>query len=157
MTATVDILEDCSASWLPDRLLAEKWLNAALTISGQATAANICLRFVEEEESQRLNREFRDKDSATNVLSFPAGLSDSIALQMDEIPLGDIAICPAIVEREASAQAKELQSHWAHLLIHGVLHLLGYDHQTGDEAETMENMEITALESLGIANPYLIG
>ncbi len=157
MTATIDILEDCSASWLPDHQLTEKWLSAALTLSGQTTAVNISLRFVDEEESQRLNREFRDKDSATNVLSFPAELPDSIAQQMDEIPLGDIAICPAIVEKEALAQGKELQSHWAHLLIHGILHLLGYDHQTGDDAETMENLEISVLESLGIANPYLIG
>ncbi|MBT3531864.1 MAG: rRNA maturation RNase YbeY [Gammaproteobacteria bacterium] len=157
MTATIEILEDCNAHWLPEQQLADKWVNAALQFSNQALPVNISVRFVEEEESQRLNRKFRNKDSATNVLSFPANLPESIAQQLDELPLGDIVVCPTIVEKEASDQGKELQSHWAHLLVHGTFHLLGYDHQTTEDAESMEILEISVLESLGIANPYLIG
>lgn len=157
MTAKIEILNDCEADWIPDIQLLEKWSNAALALQEQSLPVSISLRFVDEADSRELNRQFRGNDSATNVLSFPAEFPENIAREMQELPLGDVTICPAVLEREAAEQDKELQSHWAHLLIHGVFHLLGHDHQNSEESEIMENLEISALESLGITNPYLIG
>jgi probable rRNA maturation factor len=157
MTAKIEILKDCDPQWAPDLQSVNLWCTAALDLEKQTLPVNISLRLVDEEESRGLNRQFRGKDSATNVLSFPAGFPENIAQQMQELPLGDIVICPAVVEREATEQGKDLQAHWAHLLIHGVFHLIGYDHQNSDDAEIMENLEISALENLGITNPYLIG
>ncbi len=112
---------------------------------------------MEQAEIQRLNREFRGKDSPTNVLSFPSQMPESLAEEMENFHLGDIAICPEIVEFEAQEQSKGLEAHWAHLLIHGLLHLFDYDHQNDDEANEMENLEIQILKTLGFPDPYLIG
>ncbi len=106
--------------------------------------------------SQSLNNEFRGKNSATNVLSFPVEFLASLKQQLDCFPLGDIVICPHIVEREATQQEKELSAHWAHLMIHGLFHLLGYQHDLDRDAEKMESLETKALERLGFPNPYLV-
>ena len=106
---------------------------------------------VDEAEGRELNRTWRQKDYATNVLSFPADVPDELL----DIPLlGDLVICVAVVEREAAEQGKELEAHWAHLVIHGCLHLLGYDHIDDDEAEEMETLEQTLLAELGHPDPY---
>lgn len=106
----------------------------------------------DDEFLQRFNAQYRGKDHPTNVLSFPADKSVEFADNIDN--LGDILISLSTLEWEATEQGKSLESHFKHMLIHGVLHLLGYDHQADDEAEKMENLEITILQSLGIENPY---
>ena len=107
------------------------------------------LSFISKKTIKELNSEFLKKDKPTNVLSFPStGLSFG-----DEI-LGDIAICPAIIKKEAAVQNKEEQDHLSHLIIHSLLHLAGYDHQEADSAKQMESLEVKALKKLGIANPY---
>jgi probable rRNA maturation factor len=112
--------------------------------------AQLTIRITDEAEIQELNRTYRHKDKPTNVLSFPFEAPPGV-----EIPLlGDIIICAAVVAREAGEQGKPLQAHWAHMVIHGTLHLLGYDHIDETEAEQMEGLEITLLAGLGYANPY---
>jgi probable rRNA maturation factor len=112
----------------------------------------VSLRMVGAAESRKLNREWRDEDHATNILSFPAGEMPEMA---GELPtLGDLVICVPIVKREAQQQGKRVDAHWAHLVIHGVLHLLGYDHEVERDAQLMEACEVAILDSLGFANPY---
>lgn len=110
----------------------------------------ITVRIVDSAESQSLNRDYRGKDKPTNVLSFPSDLPDFVQSPL----LGDLVICHALVEEEANAQGKSLHHHYAHLVIHGTLHLLGFDHIDNDEAETMEKHEIVFLSQLGIDDPY---
>lgn len=132
----------------------------------------VSIRFADAAESQQLNTTYRGRAKPTNVLSFPVvdeaeqwlpafantePLGDENALGLGRlILLGDLVLCPSIVENEASEQKKSLEDHWAHLLIHGLLHLLGFDHIGEDDAEEMESLEIEALRSLGIPNPYLL-
>lgn len=115
------------------------------------------IRYVEAEESRSLNAQFRDKDRPTNVLSFPAS-ENPAALEVlpgsTQPYLGDLVICPAVVEREAAEQGKSRRAHHAHMVVHGILHLLGYDHLTPAEAEQMEAIEIRTLASLGYPDPY---
>jgi probable rRNA maturation factor len=112
--------------------------------------AELAIRIVDADEGRALNRDYRGKDYATNVLSFPAELPPGVQLPL----LGDLAICAPVVQREALEQGKREKDHWAHLTVHGVLHLLGYDHLADDEAETMEALERRILAGLSIANPY---
>ena len=157
MKLKVDIANDCRSHWSPDNKSCKKWLGSALQCAGHEAPGNISLRFVDECEITELNSRYRGKAASTNVLSFPAALPAAITGQLDDEPLGDIVICPQVVEAEASSQGKALEAHWAHLLVHGCLHLLGYDHEAEEQARNMENLEIRALESLGFENPYLIG
>ena len=119
-----------------------KWAKQALR-----TDAEIALRVVDEDEGRMLNREYRGKDYATNVLTFP--LADEPLL------MGDIVLCAPVVAREAEAQQKPLLAHYAHLTVHGVLHLQGYDHETDAEAVQMENLETEIITQMGYADPYL--
>lgn len=114
-------------------------------------ASELVIRVVNANESQKLNKTFRDKDYPTNVLSFPADI------QLPEGPtiLGDIAICLPVVKREADEQSKRFDQHFAHMVVHGCLHLMGYDHEDEDDADQMEAKEIGILENLGYPNPYL--
>ena len=121
----------------------KKWVNAAIRVETEVT-----IRFVDEEEGRMLNSAYRGKDYATNVLTFP--LSEEPHL------MGDIIICTPVVAQEAKAQSKSLEEHYAHLTVHGVLHLHGYDHETEEQAALMESIEVTTLQNLGYANPYLI-
>jgi probable rRNA maturation factor len=118
------------------------WIKHALTCD-----AEIAVRLVGSEEGQALNLTYRGKDYATNVLTFPLN---------DDPLMGDIVLCVPVVEAEAAAQNKSLEAHYAHLIIHGVLHLQGYDHESDEEAEAMEALEITLVTRLGYTNPYLI-
>ncbi|MCF4837249.1 rRNA maturation RNase YbeY, partial [Acinetobacter baumannii] len=105
--------------------------------------------------SHQLNLQYREKDKPTNVLSFPSDIPEEVLPMLDALPLGDLVICIPVVLQEALEQKKTAQNHFAHLLVHGVLHLLGYDHETSDEdAEEMEGLEIEILAKLNIANPY---
>lgn len=108
------------------------------------------LRLVDEPEGRDLNRRWRGRDYATNVLSFPADLPEGAGIQL----LGDIVICAPVVAREAAEQGKSVHAHFAHLLIHGILHLRGFDHMSPQQAEVMEAREIRLLADLGIGNPY---
>lgn len=119
-------------------------------VSHECGAEELLIRLVGKEESRRLNAQFRNMDKPTNVLSFPADLPPEIKLPL----LGDIVICANLVGSEAAEQGKSLESHWAHLTIHGILHLLGYDHQNEKAAAKMESLESYILKSLGYPDPY---
>ncbi|WP_060509491.1 rRNA maturation RNase YbeY [Pseudomonas sp. NBRC 111124] len=133
----------------PDDAAFRRWCELALR---QRTAdSEMTIRLVDETEGRELNHTYRHKDYATNVLSFPADVPDDLL----DIPLlGDLVICVPVVEREAAEQGKALEAHWAHLVIHGCLHLLGYDHIDDDEAEEMEALERELLAELGHPDPY---
>ena len=121
--------------------------------------ATVSLRIVGAVESRRLNREWRGKDKSTNVLSFPAG--DVLSFPAGDVlsedgayTLGDLAICAQVVAREAKQQHKKPDAHWAHMVIHGVFHLLGYDHEISRDAKIMEALEAKTMQQLGFADPY---
>ncbi len=126
----------------------QQWVDLAL--AGQTTDHEIVIRLVDESESAGLNEQYRQKQGATNILSFP--FEKPVGIELDL--LGDLVICVPVVNTEAAQQNKRLFDHWAHITIHGVLHLLGYDHSEDDDAEQMESLEIQLLHSLHIANPY---
>jgi probable rRNA maturation factor len=132
----------------PDQQQIQLWVDAALEDYDQDT--EIVVRIVDEQESAELNEQYRHKSGPTNILSFPVDLPEGIELDL----LGDLVICAPVVEKEALEQGKILEHHWAHIIVHGVLHLLGYDHIDDDEAELMENKEIAILNMLQINNPY---
>ena len=132
---------------LPPEEAFQAWVRAALESREEA---ELTVRIVDRAESRELNRTYRNKDTETNVLSFPAELPGGIDLPL----LGDIVICAPLVAEEAAAQGKPERDHWAHLTVHGVLHLLGYDHLHDDEAEEMESLETRLLKSLGVPDPY---
>ena len=120
---------------------------------GRSGATEISVRIVATDEIRALNRRYRDKDQPTNVLSFPVG---DIAGLPDDVPemLGDVVVCATVVSNEARAQGKAVADHWAHMLIHGTLHLLGYDHENDYQAREMELLEAGILAEYGIADPY---
>lgn len=138
------------ASDIPSNKHFQKWVQAAL--HNKVTSAEVCIRIVDATESAALNLQYRNKKGATNVLAFPCDLPKDIVL--DPLPLGDIVICAPLVIEEATQQHKETIAHWAHLTIHGSLHLLGFDHITETDAVIMENIEITVMQQLGFNNPY---
>ncbi len=111
----------------------------------------LCIRIVDEPESQALNRDYRGRDRPTNVLSFPFEPPPGMT---GPHPLGDLAICAPVVAREAREQGKAAQAHWAHMVVHGTLHLLGYDHINDRDAEIMEALEARILQRLGFPHPY---
>jgi probable rRNA maturation factor len=147
MAITIDLQNDDSIAALPHQDQFRVWVEAALQKTYQALEQTI--RIVGEEESRLLNSRFRGKASPTNVLSFPAD-----ADYLDYDCLGDLVICAPVVEAEASAQARPVESHWAHMVVHGMLHLQGFDHQGEAEASAMEALEIKILSTLGYSNPY---
>ncbi|KWS03952.1 rRNA maturation RNase YbeY [Lysobacter capsici] len=130
-----------------------KWVAAAL--KGRIREADLAIRIVGTKEGRSLNRHYRDRDYATNVLSFPADLPEGLPKGVKLPLLGDLVICAPVVVREAREQKKPLNDHYAHLTVHGTLHLLGWDHEDEREAECMEQLEREILASLGIADPYL--
>ena len=131
---------------LPLRAQIRAWARAALDVDGPR-GGQITVRFVDEGEGRALNRDYRHKDYATNVLSFPYA--------SDPVVCGDLVICAPVVEREAAEQGKSPHAHYAHLIVHGLLHLQGYDHETGEtDALVMENHERIILSGLGYADPY---
>ena len=126
------------------------WASTALKGRTDFEEPELTIRLTDEEESQALNSEYRGKDKPTNVLSFPFEMPPGIPLEL----LGDLVICVGVVEQEAKEQEKITEAHWAHMVIHGCLHLLGYDHIKDDEAEEMEALERDLLASLGYPDPY---
>ena len=133
---------------LPSAASFRKW--AAAAAEGRIRRADLAIRLVDAKEGRALNRHYRGKDYATNVLSFPADLPEGVDLPL----LGDLVICAPVVAKEAQDQGKPLAAHYAHLTVHGVLHLLGLDHEDEREAEAMEAIERAILADLGHADPY---
>jgi len=134
----------------PSPELIRAWAKAAL--QGRRDEAELTVRIVDTNEIQQLNRDYRHQDKPTNVLSFPFETTGGVELPL----LGDVVICAAVVAREAQEQGKDAQAHWAHMVVHGVLHLLGHDHMDEQQAGEMEALEIEILQQLGINNPYLV-
>ena len=128
-----------------------RWVEAALKGARRRKASEVAIRIVDADEGQALNLLYRGRDYATNVLSFPADLPPGVDLPL----IGDLVICAPVVAREAAEHGKKPADHWAHLTVHGTLHLLGYDHIDEAEAEAMEALETRVLAGLGIADPYL--
>lgn len=148
MTIEVDIQRASEAPDQPDDDSLIRW--AALALRDKPDH-ELTIRLVDANESQALNSEYRHKDYPTNVLSFPADLPPELNIPL----LGDLVICVPVVNREAAEQGKPREAHWAHMVIHGCLHLLGHDHIEDAEAEAMEQLERQLLAELGIADPYL--
>lgn len=153
----VDVQVAVDLPGVPAEPVIRQWLERVIDHVGTGTKRDLELsvKIVDEEEGRALNRQYRNQDSATNVLSFPAS-----EVGLNEVPpglplaLGDIVICAPLVFREASDQGKKSPDHWAHLLVHGALHLLGYDHETDTEARQMETLEASILALGGVENPY---
>jgi len=145
----IDIQRVFKSEGQPDEVQIQAWVDAALEDIDQDT--EIVIRIVDEAESAQLNGQYRHKKGPTNILSFPFEAPVGIELNL----LGDLVICAPVVAREAIEQHKPLAHHWAHIIVHGVLHLLGYDHLDDDEAEQMEVKEIEILKKLNINNPYI--
>lgn len=148
MTVEVEVQRAADASDLPSEDQIDDWVNAAW--QRPESSAGVVIRIVDEEEGRRLNAEFRHKDAATNVLSFA----------YEPVPgmvpphVGDLVICAPVVTREAAEQGKTVTAHWAHMVVHGMLHLQGFDHADDTEADRMESLETLILESLGFPAPY---
>ena len=147
MSFVVDVQREVELEAISDADF-EQWVSCALT--GRKTEGEVCICIVSPEESQQLNNDYRGKDKPTNVLSFPFEAPPEIPVSL----LGDLAICADVVASEAREQGKPLRNHWAHMTIHGVLHLIGYDHIKDADAEAMEALEVEILASLDIPNPY---
>jgi probable rRNA maturation factor len=139
-------------AWAPPRRELTRWASEALGRAGVGAELGVCT--VGASESARLNARFRGKDRPTNVLSFP--LSALPGAHAGVRPLGELVICPRVLREEARAQAKTLRAHWAHLIVHGALHLAGYDHERAADARRMERREIAVLRRLGFPNPYRV-
>ncbi len=153
----VDVQVAANVSNVPTGSDIRNWLEQVIAQVGNDTSRRIeiSVKIVDEVEGRALNRQFRQKDSATNVLSFPLLDADLPELPA-ELPLamGDIVICAPVVAREASEQGKNSSDHWAHMLVHGALHLFGYDHETKSQAQEMEMLEARILAVRGVENPY---
>ncbi|HET9475162.1 MAG TPA: rRNA maturation RNase YbeY [Steroidobacteraceae bacterium] len=143
-----------SRAWAPARAHMNRW--AAVALGRRGDGREMAVRIVDSKESRELNRMWRGKDKPTNVLSFPAPEQSRRGKPQDyRLPLGDLVICAQVVRREAQRDGKQLVAHWAHMVIHGALHLAGYDHEAGRrERLRMERREIAVLRSFGIGNPY---
>jgi len=147
-TITLDLQLACDNKVLPEIEDFQRWCEAALT--PYQKPFELTIRLVNSDEGRELNHQYRGKDKATNVLSFPFEVPDGIELDL----LGDLVICVDVVEQEAIEQNKTASAHWAHMVIHGCLHLLGFDHIEDDEAEEMEALETKIITGLGFAAPY---
>lgn len=141
----IDVLTACP---VPSAETMQGW--ASVAVSGLDQPAELAIRILDEPEAAALNQQWRGKSYATNVLSFPCELPVSLPVK----PLGDIVFCAPVIIREAQEQGKSTVAHWAHLLVHGILHLSGYDHENEKDARVMENKEIAILAELGFPNPY---
>ncbi len=126
-----------------------RWARAALGARG--AGCELAVQIVGPARMRELNHRYRGKDRPTNVLSFPAAATPGVKPQ----PLGDVVICPAVLRQEARVQGKPMDAHWAHLVVHGVLHLAGFDHENDADAKRMERREIAVLRALGFPNPYV--
>ena len=153
MNVQVDVQQAADDESIPDTAFVSDWVTRAVNAATITRDSEVSVRIVGADEIHALNHEYRQKDAPTNVLSFPAGAVAGLPNDAPQ-PLGDIVICASVVRDEAEAQGKTLADHWAHMLVHGTLHLLGFDHQTDVEAAAMETLERRILSAHGIADPY---
>ena len=153
MTVQVDIQNACDDDSVPEAPTIESWVGAAVAAAGTGVDTEVSVRIVSAEEVHALNSDYRGKDKPTNVLSFPVGEVAGLPDDMPQ-PLGDIVVCAGVVRDEAREQGKAVADHWAHMLVHGTLHLLGFDHDTDSDAAAMEALETRILSDRGVANPY---
>lgn len=149
MSAILDLQIACDSPNLPSAQDIQTWLDGVFTAQN-VPENEITVRIVDAQESQALNLAYRGKDKPTNVLSFPFEAPVSMSLDL----LGDLIVCASVVAAEATEQHKELQHHWAHMIVHGTLHLLGFDHIDDDEAQQMEDLEVAILKQFSIDDPY---
>jgi probable rRNA maturation factor len=149
MAYQIDIESNSQSQLIPTLADLERWISAAL-LNQEFEDAEVSVYIVDEDEGKELNAQYRGKDYPTNVLSFPADIAEEVGVPL----LGDLVVCAPVVEREAQEQGKTLHAHWAHMLIHGTLHLLGYDHIEDDEADAMETLETQIVTGLGYPAPY---
>ena len=149
MNVALDLQVATQAEGLPSEQQFFNWLGAVL--GERDDVPEITIRLVDEAESRQLNSEYRDKERPTNVLAFPFQAPPGVEMPI----LGDLVICAPVVQREAAEQQKTVEAHWAHMVIHGALHLLGYDHIEANKAEVMEQREREILLKLGYPDPYL--
>lgn len=147
--AVIDLQVACDNGNLPAEADFKRWVEKVLA-AHEGTGNEVTVRIVTPDESQQLNHQYRGKEKPTNVLSFPFESPPELALPL----LGDLIVCADVVAQEAIEQNKALHDHWAHMIIHGCLHLLGYDHIEEEEAEEMESLEIELLADLNIKDPY---
>lgn len=153
MTLRVEVQRADPDIIAPDDDFIRAWVERALENGAAGRAAEVSVRIVDAGEMRDLNRDYRDKDKPTNVLSFPAG--EVVGLPEGEpVPIGDIVVCADVVSDEADAQDKAAPDHWAHLLVHGTLHLLGFDHESDAEAAEMEALETRILGAYDVPDPY---
>lgn len=150
----VDVQIASEAGSVPQLKQISAWIAVAVAEVDPGYACEVSVRIVDKDEGRSLNREYRDKDYATNVLSFAAGATAASLPPDVPTALGDIVICGPIVEQEAAAQNKAVADHWGHLLVHGTLHLLGHDHEDDQDAAAMESIESRILTGKGVPNPY---
>ena len=152
MQAELEVQRETKSSDVRGDEQFQLWVESAL--AGKPGQFTLRIRIVDEAEARRFNREYRSKDYATNVLSFQAELPEGLPSEIRQSQLGDLLICAPVVAREATEQHRAEVDHWAHLTIHGALHLLGYDHEQVNEACVMESLETEILAKLGISDPY---
>lgn len=148
MNLQLEIQRVVEGDGIPGPMQFQAWAEAVL--NGRLERAELVVRIVDREESRQLNRDYRGQDKPTNVLSFPFEAPEVVESDL----LGDLVICAPVVAEEAAAQGIPLEAHWAHLLVHGVLHLLGFDHTNEQEADVMEGLEVEILAPLGFPDPY---
>ena len=155
MAVAVDVQVACDDPDIPEVADIHGWIATAIKHSGRSPDDNVevAVRVVDADEIRTLNRLYRDQDKATNVLSFPAGDIDGLPADVSRL-LGDVVVCASVVAAEASEQGKTLPDHWAHMLVHGTLHLLGFDHENDVEAAKMEALETKILASKSVTDPY---
>jgi len=149
---TLEVQRICPDHDQPGDADLRRWAGAAL--AGRRDAAELVIRIVDEAEITALNRDYRGKDRPTNVLSFPFDIPPELPPEAAGDLIGDLVICAPVVQREAADQGTALQAHWAHMVVHGVLHLLGYDHVTDADAVVMEGLEKAIMAGLGYPDPY---
>ena len=152
MSIEVEIQFTVEGQALPPASAFRIWAGAAL--ADMDRDAELVIRITDEAESRQLNREYRDKDKPTNVLSFPFEEPEGVPAEEIGNQLGDLVICAPVVEREAVEQNKTPAAHWAHMVVHGVLHLRGFDHENEADAQVMEDKEREVLDGLGFSDPY---
>ena len=152
VTLEVSVSYALPRAGLPSAVSFRKWVAAAL--KGRIRDADLAVRIVDTKEGRALNRHYRGKDYATNVLSFPAELPEGLPKGVKLPLLGDLVLCAPVIAREAREQGKPLRAHYAHLTVHGALHLLGWDHEDAREAEAMEQLERQILAGIGLPDPY---
>ena len=152
MALELSVQRSSESGNIPQDAQFRAWAEAAL--AGRVGEFSLAIRIADEDVARRFNRDYRGKDHATNVLSFPADLPEGLPEELRASQLGDLLICAPVVAHEAERQGKPEADHWAHLVVHGLLHLLGYDHQNDQEAAAMEALEKDILAGLGIPDPY---